>query len=241
MKDSEICGYIIHWKGGGAERETHIKNQIKNLSIPFKFMEKEPSDTEIERDFKEGLAVRCGITSCTFKHFESYRDMIRNNFRFGLIFENDIVLNKNFEISLQKAIAEIKENSFENIFLSLEDSYFKFVPGSCRIKGKTVYKTDGRNTRCAAAYLIDLKGAQNLISEVERNKCGCVIDHFHTNCAAQKTIDIYWLHPTIAAQGSRGGFFASTFQERKLPYPRLIRILSYKLQRQYKRFLWFIR
>jgi GR25 family glycosyltransferase involved in LPS biosynthesis len=167
--------------------------------------------------------------------------MIENDIDYGIIFENDIFISKNFEKAIHKAISEIEERKIKDIFLSLEDSYFRFVPGSQRIKGQTVYKTDGSNTRCAGAYLVDLQCAKTLINEVNLNKCDCVIDHFHTYCAKIGLIDVYWLHPTIASQGSRNGKLKSLFRERKLWYPKIFRRISYIVQRLYKRFLWRMR
>jgi glycosyl transferase family 25 len=249
----KLKGYIIHVKADST-RKKHMQEQIKNLNIDFTFVnDGDQADLTMEiisKNFKYGLNKICGETSCTYKHFLAYRDMIDNNINYALIFENDIFLDKNFEQAVFKAIDEIENinNHKENkIFLSLEDSYFKFVKGSERKKGQTVYKIDrntyGRNylSRCAGAYLINLSCAKALIKEVDTNKSSDIIDWFITNCARKELIDIYWLHPTIATQGSRNGMIVSMFSERKLMYPLFLRRFYMFAQRYYKKALWRLR
>jgi len=251
----KLKGYIIHVKTDHA-RKKHMEQQIKNLNIDFTFVnDGDQTDLTMEiisKNFKGGLDRICGETSCTYKHFSAYRDMIDNNIDYGIIFENDIFLDKNFEKSLFKAIDEIENAQYspksENkIFLSLEDSYFKFVRGSERKKGQTVYKINrniyGRHylSRCAGAYLVNLNCAKEMIKKADTNKTDEIIDWFITNCARKKLIDIYWLHPTIATQGSRNGMLGSMFAERKLKYPLFLRRFYMAFQKQYKKLLWRLR
>ncbi|MDR3243990.1 MAG: glycosyltransferase family 25 protein [Elusimicrobiota bacterium] len=258
----KLKGYIVHVKTDYA-REKHIKEQIKNLNIDFTFVnDGDQTDLTMEiisKNFIDGLNRICGETSCTYKHFLAYRDMIDNNIDYGIIFENDIFLDKNFEKSLFKAIDEIENADIsgamgaedspksENIFLSLEDSYFKFVRGSERKKGQTVYKIDrniyGRHylSRCAGAYLVNLNCVKAMIKKLDTNKTGEIIDCFITTCAREKLIDIYWLHPTIATQGSRNGMISSMFSERKVKYPLFLRRFYMFTQRYYKKALWSLR
>jgi len=243
----EIQGYILHVKGSD-DRYKHMLSQIKGLSIPFKFvLEGDQEDLTreiISKNFKDGMACVSGASSCTYKHFLSLRDMIKNKIPYGLIFENDVFLGKNFEKSVFKALAEIKGREIRNFYLSLEDSFLKFVKGSARKKGQTVYKVEkgeygghnGYNTRAAGAYIVDLEAAKNIIKEVDSNKCGLVSDWFFTHCVSKGIISLYWLHPTIASQGSHNGKFNSMFPGIK----RKSRI-SYSIQKKYKQLLWRLR
>ncbi|AKL97438.1 glycosyltransferase family 25 protein [Endomicrobium proavitum] len=247
----EIQGYILHVKGSD-DRYQHMQEQIRNLKIPFKYiLDGDQCDLTAEiisKNFKDKLACVSGISSCTYKHFLSLRDMIKNNVPYGLIFENDVFLDKNFEAAVHKAISEIKASkqasSIKNFYLSLEDSFMKFVKGSARKKGQTVYKIErgeyggynGYNTRAAGAYIVDLEAAKNIIKEVDSNKCGLVSDWFYTYCVGEGIINLYYIHPTIVSQGSHNGKFNSLF-----PGVKRKGRLSYLLQKQYKKLLWRLR
>ncbi|MDR0823069.1 MAG: glycosyltransferase family 25 protein, partial [Endomicrobium sp.] len=209
---SGIKGYIIHVKTA-YDREKHMREQIKNLPFNFEFVLDGDQDEIIpeilKKYFKEGMLKGewqggLGAVSCTYKHFLALRDMIKNNIEFGIVFENDIFLEKNFTESVYKAIDEIKERKISNFYLSLEDSFFIFVKGSVRKKGQTVYRVYEHEyrkshpyliSRAAGAYIVDLQAAKNIINEVDTNKCSRVSDWFFTYCASEKIIDLYYLHP----------------------------------------------
>ena len=244
----EIQGYIIHVKSA-TERKEHMLKQIKNLSIPFNFIlegDREELTTEIlDANFKDDMYGAFGMTSCTYKHLQSFRDMIKNNIPYGLIFENDIFLEKGFEAAVFKALDEVKERKISNFFLSLEDSFLKFVRGSLRKKGQTVYKVEkdqytggfnGYITRACGAFIVDLEAAKSIIKEVDTNKCHMVSDWFYTYLIGEHIIDLYYIHPTIASQGTHNGKMRSLFPGTK-HRPRW----SYLIQKTYKRFLWWMR
>ncbi|MCL1972392.1 MAG: glycosyltransferase family 25 protein [Endomicrobia bacterium] len=244
----EIQGYIIHIKNA-PERKEHMLKQIKNLSIPFNFVMEGDRDELtpeiISSNFKGDMAEVCGYTSCTYKHLLVFREMIKNNIPYGLIFENDVFLEKNFETAVFNALKEVKERNITNFFLSLEDSFLKFVRGSVRKKGRTVYKVEkdeytggfnGYITRACGAFIVDLEAAKSIIKEVDTNKCGMVTDWFYAYLAGEHIIDLYYLHPTIASQGTHNGKMRSLFPGVN-HRPRW----SYLIQRAYKRLLWRLR
>jgi glycosyl transferase family 25 len=241
----QIKGYIIHVKSA-KERYNHIIKQIANLSIQFDFVlegDKEDLTTQIIADnFKDYLAVPCGAASCAYKHFSVLRDMIQNNIPYGLILEDDILLDKTFEKAVFKALEEIKERKIRKFYLSLEDSLLRFVKGSLRKQAQSVYKItrdeygkDYNTTRCAGAYIIDLQGAKSVIKEIAENKCGLPADIFYEYCVANDIVDLYWLHPTIASQGSQSGSVNSLLADSRRGR------ISYFLQKKYKQFLWRLR
>jgi len=244
----EIQGYIIHIKNA-PERKEHMLKQIQNLSIPFNFVmegdQDELTPEIMSANFKDNLEEVSGYASCTYKHFQSFRDMIKNNIPYGLIFENDVFLEKNFETAVFSALKEVKERNILNFFLSLEDSFLKFVRGSVRKKGQTVYKvakdeyTGGVNgyiTRACGAFIVDLEAAKSIIKEVDTNKCGNVTDWFYAYLIGDCIIDLYYIHPTVASQGTHNGKMRSLF-----PWVKHRGRLSYLVQRAYKRLLWRLR
>ncbi|MDR3243160.1 MAG: hypothetical protein LBT79_00250 [Elusimicrobiota bacterium] len=88
-------------------------------------------------------------------------------------------------------------------------------------------------------FLYGIYKKQEIINEIDINKCGQQIDVFHCVCDSNKIITAYWLHPTIAAQGSYMGKFHSMTQSNK-PFG-IIRIIYFYLHRIHKRILWYLR
>ena len=63
------------------------------------------------------------------------------------------------------------------------------------------------------------------------------IDITHNILLKQKTLDYYWIHPTIATQGSHIGTFSSAINFQKGAFTNL----SFRLQRFYKLLLYEFR
>ncbi|MCL2389784.1 MAG: glycosyltransferase family 25 protein [Elusimicrobia bacterium] len=182
-----------------------------------------------------------GTASCTYKHMQALRDIVKNNIPYGVVFENDIILDKKFTDILFKAIAEIKERSLKNLVVSLEDTMLKYVPRSKRVKGQLIYPSPTGYIRFAGAYLFDLEYAKNMLNYVDTNGIDDVIDWLINNRQAQGGgyMGIYWLHPTIAVGGSVTGDIGSYFTNRR--YYGFFRKMSRLSQKVYKTILWNLR
>jgi formyltetrahydrofolate-dependent phosphoribosylglycinamide formyltransferase len=255
IKSGEIKGYVIHVKGD-AGREKHIRKQIGSVGIFFDFIldgNQEDLTEEInEKTFGGNMRnilasgrkddyFNLGTASCTYKHFLAYRDAVKNNIPYGLVFENDIVLDKKFNGIIFQALEEAKSRNLKNFMLSLEDSMLRYVARSKRVKGRLIYRNPGM-TRFAGAYMFDLEYAKNMLNYVDTKGCDDVIDWFINNRDIEKIIDIYWLHPAIATGGTSCGELSSYFDCRKnAGFKRILRKISFNVQRAYKKLLWNIR
>jgi len=255
IHSQNIKGYIIHVKGDSV-REKHMKSQIKNIDIFFDFVldgqQEDLTKEIIEKTFSGGMKnilnpewkndyFNMGTASCTYKHLLAYRDAVKNNIPYAIIFENDIVLEKNFNEIIFKALDEIKTRNLKNFVISLEDSMLRYVARSKRIKGQLIYRNPGM-TRFAGAYLFDLEYAKNMLNYVDTKGCNDVIDWFINNRDRENIIDIYWIHPTIATGGTSSGELSSYFNcRRNAGLKRLLRKVSFNIQRVYKKMLWNIR
>ncbi|MCL2798805.1 MAG: glycosyltransferase family 25 protein [Endomicrobia bacterium] len=243
-----IKGYVIHVKDDTV-REKHMKEQIENISMPVDFIldgEQKDITKEIIENFFSGYmrsslmqGLELGTASCTYKHLLAYKDIVKNNIPYGVVFENDIILEKNFNEIIFKAIEEIKKRNLKNFVISLEDTMLRYVPRSKRIKGQLIYRNPNM-IRFAGAYLFDIEYAKNMINYVDMKGCDTVIDLFINKIDMEKVIDIYWLHPTIAAGGSVTGKFDSYFT-RGSSYKGFFRKISRNVQKTYKKFLWNMR
>lgn len=197
---------------------------------------KDLSPEIMDRYFRGELEEPGPATSCAYKHFLSYWDMLSEGTELALILEDDIYLYKHFCLKLEKIIKECRERELCNYIISLEDSSLQYVKGSLRKKNQLLYKE--KHGRMTGAYLIDLKGAQTLIKELEENKCYLPIDWFHNTSSEKGIIDIFWAQPPLAIQGSLSGEMSSIIDEKKTG---TFSILSFKFMRLLRRFLYRFR
>jgi len=228
--------YIIH-VSDAFEREKHVHNEIKDKTLDAIFINegdlKDLSPTVLDKYFT-GLEMkrRMPTTSCAYKHFLAYQEIIKNNVEIALIFEDDIILSKNFQQEITKIVAEAQSDKHQNFLISLEDSGHRFVKKSERIKNKHFYKRT--KMRGTGAYIIDLQATKNIMQEVMTEKCHRPIDCFLETCAELDKINIYWTHPTIVSQGSFLGSMQPLIGYRPIGN---LRVQGVKLKRWYKKLL----
>jgi GR25 family glycosyltransferase involved in LPS biosynthesis len=231
--------YIIH-VSTAYEREEHIKKQIAKQNLEGTFINfgdiKDLSNDIFEQYFEGGMKQAKPATSCAYKHLLAYEAMIQQQDALALILEDDIILHHNFASQIAQIAGEIKASQLQNILVSLEDSELRFVKGSQLRPNQYLYpNTTGRT---AGAYLLDLKGAESIVHEARTQKCSLPIDWFHNLCVERNKLAIYWAHPTIATQGSLLGSIKSMIDNKPA---HLLRILSFRLQRWYKKILYRFR
>jgi len=87
----------------------------------------------------------------------------------------------------------------------------------------------------AAAYIIDLIAARNIIEDLKKNKCYLPIDHWHNNLCSRGIISIYWVHPPLMEQGSHNGMTYGTMSTKMNTSWRRIRWEAQKLYKYYIR------
>jgi len=231
--------YIIH-VSHASDRRRHIDKQLKNKITDVHFVlegDKEKlSDQMISKYFTGGMASISGGTSCALKHILAYEDIKQHHIDYAIILEDDIFLDDHFREAINDILTEIKRDKISNFIISLEDSSLRYVKGSERKKGKFLYRES--YGRMAGAYLIDNRAANSLIDKLNQDKCGVPIDFFHNYCADHKIVDIYWIHPTIATQGTLNGSMNSLID----PTPgSFFKRLSFKMHKRYKQLLWLSR
>ncbi|MEP7197378.1 MAG: glycosyltransferase family 25 protein [Saprospiraceae bacterium] len=231
--------YVIH-VSTAIDREKHMIDQLNKKGLEGIFINqgdiKDLTLEVLDKYFSGVMKSAIGSTSCPYKHILAYEQIQQSGEEYALILEDDIFLEQNFLPGLKKIIFEIKERKLNNLIVSLEDSSLNYVKGSELKNNYSLYKKN--YGRMAAAYLVDRIAVQNMIKEIETNKCGWPIDWFHNYCSDKNIINIFWVHPTIAIQGSLNGQIKSLIDNSPSNY---FRIISFKLQRVYKRILWKLR
>jgi len=113
-------------------------------------------------------------------HYYILQEMIENNYKNVIIFQDDIVLRKGFMKELNKVIKDIPKNA-EIISIAFHKfaAYNQFIPWNLNEKeDNTMVKTSINNTicllndtvnPCSLGYIVTLQGAKNLINHFNRN------------------------------------------------------------------------
>lgn len=234
--------YVMHVKKGYEQRELHMQKMLDKMNIPFEFiLDGDIADLTPEfigKYFKGTMATASPETSCAAKHIITYLDMIEHGISEALILEDDIMLHKDFVVKFNQSIDEIHsiaESEKRPIMISYEDTRLRFIPRSQRKPGKLVYP--GKCDRMTGAYYINLCAAQQIVDFATNTGMDQPIDITHNILLKQKTLDYYWIHPTIATQGSHIGTFSSAINFQKSAFTNL----SFRLQRFYKLLLYEFR
>ena len=231
--------FVIHVKGVD-HRLKHMQQELVKANLSAEFIlegDKHELNSGILANYFTGkMAVVSNASSCAYKHIKAYEEIVRMELPEAIIFEDDIYLDKHFSEKLQQCKSEIKTRQLENYIISLEETSLRYVKGSKREKGTLLYPNS--RGRMAGAYLVDYKAASNMLADLAQNKTDQAIDWYHNHCINKHIINMFWIHPTIAIQGSISGRLDSTISNRRTNY---FRISSFYLQRWYKKILWGLR
>jgi GR25 family glycosyltransferase involved in LPS biosynthesis len=126
-------------------------------------------------DYKNKPFVK-NIMGNQLSHYNILLDMIYNNYKYIIIFQDDIILKKNFLIYLENVINNIPDNAeIINIAFHNFAAYNIFIPWNIEqeIEEKKMAKhnineyiciLNNTVNPCSLGYIVTLKGAKNLVS-----------------------------------------------------------------------------
>jgi glycosyl transferase, family 25 len=208
--------YIIHTAVHEQERGAHIRQQVNALQLPYAFvMEGEATDVLQRNDIpaiKDKLLKQPGLASCSYKHYRACQLAVERKEACIMILENDIFFEPHWKSTLAKALHEIQQKKISGYVLSVEDSSLHYTPRSQRKPGEVVYPA--RHPRMAGAYVMDLAACKALVQYIETNGLYAEPDwHLH-DAQQQGLLQMYWLHPAIAEQGSHNGRMQTAFNSK---------------------------
>jgi glycosyl transferase family 25 len=229
--------YIVHAKKGYEKHEQRINNLFNQLGLKYEFVtDGDPSQFSsdlLNKYFSPDIRniFTDGSISCTLNHFYCYERVVKNQNKFALIFENDPFFLGNFLQKIEKVAAEA--NNLEKGFLiSLENTTLKF-PSFWKAK-KNKYLYEANFSRCAGAYMIDLKCAELMLQSLKTDKCERIIDWWQNGLIDNKVIKVYWAHPPLVEQGSHNGLLNAGISAKK---KGLIRRFRWNAQKIYKMYI----
>lgn len=224
--------YVVHAPIGYKKHEEHLRIVLKqNYNFDYQFIDKD-NDELISQYFVSDIrnTMSKGAMMCTLNHIVFYEQIIKNNDKYALILEDDPYFIGNLRHKLEKVIK--KANELEGGFIiSLENSILEFPSRKVLKKNKLLYESD--HGRCAGAYIIDQKAAQNILASLKIKKCDIVIDFWHNELIRNGIVKMYWADPPFVEQGSLNGKLSSVKSTRTQGIIRRIKWLAQKYYKSY--------
>jgi glycosyl transferase family 25 len=217
--------YIMHYTPL-VERKTHIINEMKKHNINnYIFIEDYDKEvlTDTELQLFDLNKVRMSEISLAMKHIETWKRIINSNYEYGLIFEDDIVLQNGFSNKLKNYIEQLPED-FDMCFigecanLHIPDIILKDK------KGVNIFKKENSSVwwggtgagRCLDSYLISkkccIKIFKLLFYVLIDNTINYPIDLYMNEMSRILELNVYWAEPTIVKQGTETGLFKSAIK-----------------------------
>lgn len=228
--------YVIHAKKY-TDHERHINGMMSRFGLPFEYILDGDADELDEGFLAKNFTERMRrsdrrILSCSTKHLLAMQRLLDTEEESALIFEDDVILKKNFLKVYGEVAEEVKQYAGQPVLISFEDTRLRFVEHSRRVKGQHLYKGD--RDRFAACYYVNRLGAQAILDNVPLDE---PIDLYHKRLLKGDKLLYLWCHPTIATQGSFNGLFNSSLT----PSRRKLKAFEWQLKRLYRLLLYRLR
>lgn len=228
--------YVIHAINGYEKHEKRINELFNSYKFDFKFITEGDQSLlnkeVLKKYFINEDQFHKGALSATLNHILAYEQVVKNNNKYAIIFENDPFFLGDFEKKIERIVFEIEANHLNGFIISLENTCLTFPSYWETKKGQYLYKAV--TGRYAGAYMIDLHGAANILDELKHNKCHEIIDWWHNNLIKNGVINMYWAHPPLVEQGSHNGLLTGEISSKGKSY---FRIFQWGLQKYYKTYI----
>ena len=211
--------YIMHYTPL-KERKIFMVKQCNKHSLKHKFIEIFDRENLTYEDLKifNKKKLTLGEISLFKKHINTYKKIMNSDYKYNLIFEDDVILNENFNEILYKGLKQLP-NNYDMLFIGSGANLH--IPKSMIIPNKLIYKKSieptswGGNgaTRCCDSYLVSKKCAKKLINYISKlldTEIDLPLDWWLNEVIRDLNLEIYWMEPTIVVQGTESGKYKSS-------------------------------
>ncbi|KAJ9467142.1 hypothetical protein DIPPA_06412 [Diplonema papillatum] len=141
-----------------------------------------------------------GELSVAVKHHFVYYDMVRKNYTFAVVFEDDAKLRVGFRQHFAEAVRAVPPDFDIIVFGGCLRLYGWRMHKQLTVPvSKHVYRKD--MTRCAHAYALTLAAAKKLLSAMPLTE---VIDYQINRAIVESGMKVYWIEPWLSVQGPVG-------------------------------------
>jgi O-antigen ligase len=197
------------------DRIRHIEDELGRHGIAFEWIFEhdagELTSAQIEAVFAPSDLKR-GHQSLVLKHIETWKRCVERNYRRVLVFEDDVVLARDFERVFGLAMDEADriERPYM-VYLGCGDN--KYVEGA---RGSpTMLLEPEIELPATDATVLDRRAAELRLAYVERHKITRPADWLMREADAAMGITQFWLREPIVEQGSMNGRFVSVLDDKR--------------------------
>lgn len=217
--------YVTHYTPL-KERKESLTKQLEMNKLNYKFIENYDKESlsyydliPFDQSVQHQGHLRKPQISLFLKHIKAYELISKSNNEYSIVFEDDVLLHRNFMIHLENGLKQLPEDYDMLVIGEGNGSYH--IPSSMLLPNKLVYKKclnptqwggDG-TTRGTDAYVISKKCATiiaNYFSTFGADEVKLNIDWWLNEVCRIFNFNVYWLEPTIIATGSVLGIYKSS-------------------------------
>lgn len=220
------------------DRISHIQSLMNEYQIEFEFVfthdipDIKPEESQM---FDANTTLTMAQKSLALKHIETWRDAVSKNYRKIMIFEDDVIFNKNFKHHLPSVL---------NAAHQLPDDYLIFlggadakVPDSFLLSKQVLVPLAISTTE---AYITDLVAIKRRLAWLNNHKISLPADHLICKIDRETNGANYWSRYPLVEQGSVTGIFGSHLDNNRRKHSKLFNVLRYhwnKFQRHQLRYI----
>mgnify|MGYP006083071695 FL=1 len=216
MKDLKV--FVIHYTAL-KKRKEFLLNEFSKHSINYHFIEDYDRDKLLKKDLKifhtKLPKYQCAIS---LSHIDAYQKILNSNYKYNLIFEDDVILDDKFQNKLENGLKQLPDD-YDMLFIGNGCGFH--IKSSIVQQNKFIYKkcvkptSWGGNggTRCTDSYLVSKKCAKKLkkyILTLKNKSIKLPVDWWLNNVIRYLNLKIYWMEPTIVTQGTRTGKYKTS-------------------------------
>jgi glycosyl transferase family 25 len=213
------------------DRIAHIKEEMARHKLAFEFIFDYDAhtidDTIDQQFFLKPSSLSLPAKSITMKHIRAWQLAMNHNHQQILVFEDDVVLDENFSIELQKVLESANK---------IKPGYLIFLGGADTKVPKDFFKNQDDfyklNIPTSEAYITDIAAIKSRLQWLEKHKISLPADHATVKIDQDCSITQYWSKKSLVTQGSVFGLFPTTLdanRRRKSP-------LANRLMFEWKKF-----
>jgi glycosyl transferase, family 25 len=209
------------------DRIDHIQREMEKHQLSFEFIfdyDINAIDENInQRYFSQPSMLSPAAKSITLKHICAWEKALHLNHQQILVFEDDVVLDKNFSIKIQD-ILECAKNT--------RPGYLIFLGGADTKVPKEFFKNRSDfyelNMPTAEAYITDLTAIKLRLKWLEGHKISLPADHATVKIDQDCSITQYWPKKSLVTQGSVFGLFPTTLDKSRSSKSPLVNRLLFE-------------
>lgn len=230
--------YVLSVKSFG-DRIAHVTRELSGHGIDFEFIfdfDAADLDPHVVALQFEDWQLRPPHRSLVLKHIQAWRLACQRQHRRILVFEDDVLLHKDFSTLLSQALLAAD---------TITPGWLVYLGGADTKVPDSFFRSGGPliplQIATADGYVTDLTACRERVAWCEANKIALPADHLIRHIDNQCGIRHYWLSEAIIEQGSVTGLFNSVLDGHRIKHGQLYNRLRYlwnKLHRRQIRRWW---